>query len=75
MTNMQQIFNVLQKGYKCTTGCKSGACGCKRIKTQYSEGCQCTNCENIHSALPHEQDSGEQDINIIMLEEEAVKSK
>jgi hypothetical protein len=37
----------LLKGCKCTKGCKTNACGCKRQGQSCTEGCQCHKCVNL----------------------------
>ena len=49
-TNIQKVQNRVQgllKGCKCTKGCKTNACGCKRRGDICSEGCQCNGCANL----------------------------
>ena len=50
-TNIQKVQNRVQgllKGCKCTKGCKTNACGCKRRGNIIcSEGCQCNGCANL----------------------------
>ena len=66
MTKVQERLNVLLKGCKCSTGCKSRLCGCRKKVTKCSEGCQCTNCENTDSPSCDREGLAE-----ITLEEEA----
>ena len=72
MTKVRQRVSALLKGCKCTTGCKSKVCGCKKREILCSEGCQCTNCENINSPSTHELNNRQQDLTDMMLEEEVV---
>ena len=34
-------------GCKCTKGCRTKACGCRRQGKTCSEGCQCNGCVNL----------------------------
>ena len=48
--NMEAVRNRVQlllRGCKCVTGCKTGRCSCKKANRECTEGCQCTNCLNI----------------------------
>lgn len=40
---------LLLRGCKCTTGCTTARCSCKKNKRQCSEGCSCKHCCNIHT--------------------------
>lgn len=69
--NVQAIHdrvNLLLKGCKCVTGCKTMRCSCKRKHTHCSEGCQCVNCLNVPRAVGKE----EFDLNEIAHEEEVM---
>ena len=70
ITKVRQRVSALLKGCKCTTGCKNKVCGCKKRETLCSEGCQCTNCENINSPSNHEPNDRQNDPNSTMSEEE-----
>ena len=59
--------DVLLKGCKCTTGCSTGRCSCKRKSSTCMEGCQCINCNNLQVKTPQERD---QDIANISIEED-----
>ena len=48
---------ILLKGCKCKTGCKSGRCKCRREKNDCSEGCECINCENINKQTIDDDDN------------------
>ena len=66
MTKVRERLNVLLKGCKCSTGCKSWLCGCRKKRTKCSEETQCTNCENTDS-----QSCDREGLAEITLEEEA----
>ena len=59
--------DVHLKGSKCTTGCSTGRCSCKRKSSMCMEGCQCINCNNLQVKTPQERD---QDIADICIEED-----
>ena len=49
-TNIQRVQTRVQgllKGCKCTKGCRTNACGCKRRGQTCKEGCQCIGCVNL----------------------------
>ena len=49
-TNIKKVQNRvhgLLKGYKCTKGCRTKACGCRRQGKTCSKGCQCNGCVNL----------------------------
>ena len=73
MTKVRERVSALLKGCKCTTGCKSRVCGCRKKQTLCSEGCQCTNCGNLKSQSPHHnQGQCQEDLEITL--EEAMNS-
>ncbi len=48
-TNVQAVrdrVDSLLKGCKCSTGCLTGRCGCKKKGKHCSIGCECLNCGN-----------------------------
>lgn len=47
---IRRRVGLLLKGCKCTTGCLTGRCGCRKDNRQCCEGCQCKNCSNLTSA-------------------------
>ena len=47
MKKMQNRVQLLLKGCKCTKGCSTNACGCRRQGKRCSEGCQCNGCVNL----------------------------
>ena len=54
--NIQRVHTRVQgllKGCKCTKGCKTNACGCKRRGQSCSEGCQCHECDNLPQSHTH----------------------
>ena len=54
--NIQRVQTRVQgllKGCKCTKGCKTNACGCKRRGQSCTEGCQCQECGNLPYSLTH----------------------
>ena len=62
--------NLLLRGCKCTTGCSTGRCGCKRNKRHCSEGCQCKNCCNLPCSSQEPTQLEE-----IALEEEIIENR
>ena len=58
--------NSLMKGCKCSTGCSSGRCGCKRRGVTCSVGCQCVNCTNTQAS----SQSQDEDVQVVALEED-----
>ena len=56
--NIQTIHNrveALLKGCKCTTGCSTGRCSCKRKGSLCLEGCECVHCTNMHEQNQSEE--------------------
>ena len=47
MAAIRHRVSLLLRGCKCTTGCSTGRCSCKRNKRHCYEGCQCKNCSNL----------------------------
>ena len=45
-----RVYSLL-KGCKCSTGCATGRCGCKRKGANCSVGCQCLNCVNVKTTV------------------------
>ena len=48
--NIEKVRNRVQgllKGCKCTKGCRTNSCGCRRQGHTCTEGCQCNNCINL----------------------------
>lgn len=37
---------MLLRGCKCTTGCSTAWCSCRKGNRRCSEGCECKNCSN-----------------------------
>ena len=70
MTKVRQRVSYLLRGCKCITGCKNRVCGCRKKGIKCSEGCQCTNCENIASPS-HDRE----ELAHITLEEAAVTTQ
>ena len=57
-TNISTIkdrVQALTKGCKCTTGCNTNRCSCRRNGNKCSIGCECTNCVNIPQGNLKEQ--------------------
>ena len=48
--------NSLLKGCKCSTGCATGRCGCKRRGVTCLIGCQCLNCVSVSSTTQANDD-------------------
>ena len=42
--------HALTKGCKCTTGCATNRCSCRRRGNKCSLGCECINCANIQQS-------------------------
>ena len=67
-TNIRAVkerVDVLTKGCKCTTGCSSNRCGCRKKGNNYSLGCECINCNNTENP-----DSTSEEMREIAIEEE-----
>ena len=45
---IKQRVLSLTKGCKCSTGCTSGRCGCRKKGQMCSVGCMCKDCNNSH---------------------------
>ncbi len=45
-TNVQVVRDQVLKGCKCSTGCLTGRCGCKKRGKHCLIGCECLNCGN-----------------------------
>ena len=45
ISKIQTRVIALLKGCRCTTGCATGRCGCKKKDSLCSEGCECVNCK------------------------------
>ena len=43
---IKERVDLLTKGCKCTTGCSTNRCGCRKRGNECSLGCECTNCIN-----------------------------
>ena len=66
-TNVQAVrdrVDSLLKGCKCSTGCLTGRCGCKKRGKHCSIGCECLNCGNNIAG------SKQNETHIISLEED-----
>ena len=50
ISNIQTRVTALLKGCRCTTGCATGRCGCKKKDSLCSEGCECVNCKNMEQS-------------------------
>ena len=48
---IRERVSLLLHGCKCTTGCRTGQCTCRRKRKDCTEGCQCLNCTNIASHI------------------------
>ena len=64
---MTKVRQRVLRGCKCITG---WVCGCRKKGIKCSEGCQCTNCENIASPS-HDRE----EVAHITLEEAAVTNQ
>ena len=56
--NIQRVQTRVQgllKGCKCTKGCKTNACGCKRQGQSCTMGCQCNECVNLPQSVSQTQ--------------------
>ena len=56
--NIQMRVDAILKGCKCTTGCTTARCGCRKKGSLCSEGCDCVNCKNMDQTLHTRQEDG-----------------
>ncbi len=65
--NVQNRVDSLLRGCKCSTGCLTKRCGCRRQGRDCSLGCQCISCTNTtYSRLDNEKE----EVTAISLEED-----
>ena len=74
VATVQNRVHSLLKGCKCSTGCSTGRCGCKRRGQTCSAGCQCLNCINrdMISSSPSQRDD---DITAVTVEEDMLAGR
>ena len=45
--NIEKRVDAILKGCRCSTGCATARCGCRKKGTSCLEGCECVNCTNM----------------------------
>ena len=69
--NIRERVYVLTKGCKCTTGCSTNRCSCRKNEKKCSVGCECTNCTNSSQGDTHSTNTQEDtELGDLAIEEE-----
>ena len=69
--NIRERVHVLTKGYKCTTGCSTNRCSCRKNEKKCSVGCECTNCTKSSQGDTHSTNTQEDtELSDLAIEEE-----
>ena len=45
--SIRERVHLLTRGCKCTSGCGTNHCGCRKRQHKCTTGCECTHCKNV----------------------------